>query len=180
MLRIILTLLLISFAVEANDKCEWNNETPCLTIAKGKLGNSNQLGDRITPTSVITKSDMERYNLIDLPSVLNFTQGMDVTQSGPTGQQGTIFLRGTNSNHTLVLLNGIPINDYSTPTGAHDVGQDFMFGVQQIDVYKGSAGAHWGADAVGGAINFRTAVDYDKKIRVSGNGNDRTVNGNYF
>ena len=91
-----------------------------------------------------------------------------------------MFLRGTNSNHTLVLLNGIPINDYSTPTGAHDIGQDFMSTVQQIDVYKGSAGAHWGADAVGGAINFRTAVDYDKKLSMSGNGNDRTINGNYF
>jgi outer membrane cobalamin receptor len=77
-------------------------------------------------------------------------------------------------------LNGIPINDYSTPTGAHDIGQDFMSTVQQIDVYKGSAGAHWGADAVGGAINFRTAVDYDKKLSMSGNGNDRTINGNYF
>jgi outer membrane cobalamin receptor len=52
--------------------------------------------------------------------------------------------------------------------------------VQQIDVYKGSAGAHWGADAVGGAINFRTTVDYDKKFSVSGNGNDKTINGNYY
>ena len=89
-------------------------------------------------------------------------------------------MRGTNSNHTLVLLNGIPINDLATPTGAHDVGQDFMFNVVQIDVYKGSSGAHWGADAVGGAINFRTTVDYDKSLNVSGNGNDQTINGNYY
>ena len=180
MLRIILTLLMISFAVEANDTCEWNKETPCLTIAKGKLGNSNQLGNRITPTSVITKSDMERHNLIDLPSVLNFTQGMDVTQSGPTGQQGTIFLRGTNSNHTLVLLNGIPINDFSTPTGAFDVGPEFMFGVQQVEVYKGTAAAHWGADAIGGAVNLITTVDYENKISVGGSADSRTINGNYY
>ena len=90
--------------------------------------------------------------------MLNYIQSVDISQSGSTGQQGSVFLRGTNSNHTLVLLNGIPINDYSTPTGAYDVGQDFMFNVQQINVYKGSAGAHWGADAVGGAINFITTV----------------------
>ena len=42
------------------------------------------------------------------------------------------------------------------------------------------AGAHWGADAVGGAINFRTTVDYDKKLSLAGNGNDRTINGNYY
>jgi vitamin B12 transporter len=179
MLRIILALLLISFSVEANDNCEWNNQTPCLVITKSKLGNSNQLGDKITPTSVITKADMERHNLIDLPSVLSFTQGMDVSQSGPTGQQGTIFLRGTNSNHTLVLLNGIPINDFSTPTGAFDIGPEFMFGVQQVEVYKGTAAAHWGADAIGGAVNLITTVDYDNKISVGGSADSRTINGNY-
>jgi vitamin B12 transporter len=111
--------------------------------------------------------------------VLNFTQGMDVTQSGPTGQQGTIFLRGTNSNHTLVLLNGVPINDFSTPTGAFDIGPKFMFGVQRVEVYKGTAAAHWGADAIGGAVNLITTVDYDNKIAVGGSGDGRTINGNY-
>jgi outer membrane cobalamin receptor len=177
---IIIVLLAWTSIAHAEDKdCGWDDSIPCVTIAKGKLGNSNQLGDRITPTSIITKSDMERHNLIDLPSVLNFTQGMDVTQSGPTGQQGTIFLRGTNSNHTLVLLNGIPINDFSTPTGAFDIGPEFMFGVQQVEVYKGTAAAHWGADAIGGAVNLITTVDYDNKISVGGSGDSRTINGNY-
>ena len=161
--------------------CQWDNQEgiPCVTISKG-INNSNRIGDKISPTFTITKSEIEKNNLIDLPRVLNHIQGIDVTQSGPTGQQGSVFFRGTNSNHTLVLLNGISISDHSTPTGAHDVGQDFMANVQQIDVYKGSAGAHWGADAVGGAINFRTTVDYQKRFKVSGNGNDNTVNGNYY
>ena len=161
--------------------CKWDNQegVPCVTISKG-INNSNRIGDKISPTFTITRAEIEENNLIDLPKVLNHIQGIDVTQSGPTGQQGSVFFRGTNSNHTLVLLNGIPINDHSTPTGAHDVGQDFMANVQQVDVYKGSAGAHWGADAVGGAINFRTTVDYQKRFKVSGNGNDKTVNGNYF
>ena len=161
--------------------CEWDNQegVPCVTISKG-INNSNRLGDKITPTFTITRSEITKNNLIDLPRVLNHIEGIDVTQSGPTGQQSSVFFRGTNSNHTLVLLNGIPINDHSTPTGAHDVGQDFMSNVQQIDVYKGSSGAHWGADAVGGAINFRTTVDYEKRFSVSGNGNDKSINANYF
>ena len=180
MLRLVIFLALIftSHAQAIND-CDWDNETPCVVISKG-INNSNQIGDKISPTIIIKKSDIEKYNLIDLNKVLNHIQGVDVSQSGPTGQQSSVFFRGTNSNHTLVLLNGIPINDHSTPTGAHDVGQDFMSTVQQIDVYKGSSGAHWGADAVGGAINFRTTVDYDKKFSVSGNGNDKTINGNYY
>ena len=176
---IIIALIFSTHAWAKTNGCEWDNNVPCITISKG-INNSNALGDKISPTIIINKSDIERYNLIDLNKVLNHIQGVDVTQSGPTGQQSSVFLRGTNSNHTLVLLNGIPINDHSTPTGAHDVGQDFMSTVQQIDVYKGSAGAHWGADAVGGAINFRTTVDYDNKLNLSGNGNDKTINGNYY
>jgi outer membrane cobalamin receptor len=177
-LLIFLALILTTNAL-ADNSCEWDDDTPCVVISKG-INNSNAVGDKISPTITINKSDIEKYNLIDLNKVLNHVQGVDVTQSGPTGQQSSVFLRGTNSNHTLVLLNGIPINDHSTPTGAHDVGQDFMYNVQQIDVYKGSAGAHWGADAVGGAINFRTTVDYDNRLSVSGNGNNKTINGNYY
>ena len=182
MIRLILMLILvwISTAQAKNKECEWNNDVPCVTIYPKYKTNSNALGDKVSPTTTITKKEIEKHGLIDLPKALTYIQGVDVSQSGPTGQQGSVFLRGTNSNHTLVLLNGIPINDYSTPTGAHDIGQDFMLAVQQIDVYKGSAGAHWGADAVGGAINFRTSVDYDKKLSMDGNGNDRTINGNYF
>jgi outer membrane cobalamin receptor len=181
MKKYIMFFVLLMFTnVAYADDCKWNDEIPCVTIYPKHTNNSNALGDKITPTQTITKSEIEKYNLIDLPKVLNYVQGLDISQSGPTGQQSSVFMRGTNSNHTLVLLNGIPINDYSTPTGAHDVGQDFMFNVMQVDVYKGSAGAHWGADAVGGAINFRTTVDYDKKLSLAGNGNDKTLNGNYF
>ena len=181
MIRLILMLILVwnNITHAKNNDCEWRSDVPCITIQKYKT-NSNAIGDKVSPTLTITKKEIEKHNLIDLPKALNYIQGLDVTQSGPTGQQSSLFLRGTNSNHTLVLLNGIPINDLSTPTGAHDVGQDFMFNVQQIDVYKGSAGAHYGADAVGGAINFRTVVDYQNKFNLSGNGNDRTINGNYF
>ncbi len=173
-------VLLMFTGVTYADDCKWDNDVPCTTIYPKYTNNSNALGDKITPTNTITKSEIQKYNLIDLPKVLNYVQGLDITQSGPTGQQSSVFMRGTNSNHTLVLLNGIPINDYSTPTGAHDFGQDFMFNVMQIDVYKGSSGAHWGADAVGGAINLRTTVDYDKKLSLAGNGNDKTINGNYY
>ena len=98
------------------DDCKWDDEIPCTTIYAKYTNNSNALGDKITPTKTITKSEIQKYNLIDLPKVLNYVQGLDITQSGSIGQQSSVFMRGTNSNHTLVLLNGIPINDYSTPT----------------------------------------------------------------
>jgi len=180
-MRILFVLLVILFSTHMvkADECRWQNKIPCTTITKAHLGNSNQLGDKISPTTIITKQQIEKYNLIDLTSVMNHVQGLDVSQSGPTGQQASLFIRGTNSNHVLVLLNGIPINDFSTSTGLYDFGQDFMFNVQQIEIYKGTAGAHFGADAIGGAVNIVTAIDYENKMSVSGAGNNKTVSANY-
>ena len=77
-------------------------------------------------------------------------------------------MRGSESNHTLVMLNGIAINDQSATNGLHDFGQDFIQTVQQIEVYKGSNGAHFGPDAIGGAVNFVTDVDYTNSYSVNG------------
>ena len=130
-----LILIFIYSSVNANG-CNWTDDIPCLIIKP--VTNSNAISDKVSPTTIITKKQIEQNNLIDLPKVLNFVNGINITQSGSTGQQTSVFMRGTNSNHTLVLLNGIPINDFSTPTGAFDFGQDFMSTVMQVEIYKGS------------------------------------------
>ena len=53
-----------------------------------------------------------------------------------------MFMRGTGSNHTLVMINGIPINDQSTTQGLHDFGVDFIQTIQQIEIYPGSSGVN--------------------------------------
>ena len=70
-----------------------------------------------------------------LIDVLKYIDGIDVKQNGQRGQLASLFTRGTNSNHTLVLLNGIPINDQSTTQGLHNFGQDFLQTIQQIEIY---------------------------------------------
>ena len=52
-------------------------------------------------------------------------------------------MRGTGSNHTLVMINGIPINDQSSTQGLHDFGVDFIQTIQQIEIYPGSSGTLW-------------------------------------
>ena len=162
-------------------KCVWSNQEdiPCVTI-RSSTPNSNIISNKISPTTIITKEQIEKYNLIDLPQVLNFVNGVQITQSGPIGQQTSVFMRGSNSNHTLVLLNGIPINDQSTTNGAYDFGQNFMFNVNQIEVYKGTAGAHFGADSIGGAINLVTDIDYVNRMLVIGQNDSKTIQGNYI
>ena len=104
---------------------------------------------------------------IDVSDLIKLIPGFDVFQSGQKGQQTSIFTRGSESNHTLVLLNGIAINDQSVTDGLHDFGQDFIQTIQQIEVYKGANGVHFGPSAIAGAINFITDIDYINSYSAS-------------
>ena len=143
----------------ALEKCEWDNKKgiPCLTITK--TPNTSFLNGESINKKIYTKQmilDSGAKSTIDL---IKYVSGVDYYQNGPTGQTGAIFIRGSESNHTLVLLNGIPINDQSATNGIHDFGQDFLQTVQQVEVFKGSNGANFGPDAIGGAVNFITDID---------------------
>ena len=177
--------LILIFSIEFGNastlkRCKWDTQksNPCITI-KASVPNSYEISNKILPTIIITRDQIEKANLIDLPSALNFINGLQLSQSGPMGQQTSAFMRGSNSNHTLVLLNGIPINDQSTTNGAYDFGLNFMSNVTQIEVYKGTAGVHFGADSIGGAVNLVTHMDYTNKMSVTGANGSKTISGNY-
>ena len=114
--------------------------------------------------TVITKKQMIDFGYEDVRSLLENVVGLDIYSDGPRGQKSSVFLRGTNSNHTLVLMNGIPINDQSSPKAMFDFGYDFLQGLQQIEIYKGASGAIFGPAAIGGAINFITDIDYQNSF----------------
>ena len=165
---LIFSFLFFSTKALTLEKCEWDNKKgiPCLTITK--TPNTSFLNGESINKKIYTKQmilDSGAKSTIDL---IKYVSGVDYYQNGPTGQTGAIFIRGSESNHTLVLLNGIPINDQSATNGIHDFGQDFLQTVQQVEVYKGSNGAHFGPDAIGGAVNFITDIDYENNYSLSG------------
>jgi len=124
----------------------WIRPTPNTTL--NSLENSNK--------TIISNQSVNYYGINDVKSALSFS-GVNSFQSGSIGQQTSIFMRGTNSNHTLVLLNGIPINDQSTTNGLYDFGQDFFSNISAIEVYRGPSSVNFGPDAIGGAVNYITA-----------------------
>ena len=177
---IFLNLFIINLSAETLKKCEWNNKKgiPCITV-RDTPNTSAYSTDGVTK-QVINKQDIINSGATDINDVLELVAGLDVFQSGPMGQSTSVFTRGSESNHTLVLLNGIAINDQSVTDGLHDFGQDFIQTIQQIEVYKGSAGAQFGPSAIAGAINLITAIDYRNSLAVSGfNLDNNSLNGNY-
>ena len=156
-----LLLILITFISNANalENCQWDNQngTPCITISK--TSNTSSYNAQGINKKVFNKQQIIESGATTAIDLLKKVSGLDYYQTGQKGQQAAIFMRGSESNHTLVLLNGIAINDQSATNGLHDFGQDFVQTIQQIEVFKGSNGAHFGPDAIGGAINFITDVD---------------------
>ena len=158
---------MFTFSSSALENCKWNNKkgVPCLTVSK--TPNTSEFNQSSVNKIIITKQDIINSGTVDANDVLKLIPGLDVFQSGQKGQQTSIFTRGSESNHTLVLLNGIAINDQSVTDGLHDFGQDFVQTIQQIEIYKGANGAHFGPSAIAGAINFITDIDYTNSYSVS-------------
>ena len=152
----------------ALENCLWNNSkgVPCTTVIK--TPNTSFYNSEVVNKKVFTRKQIDESGATTALELIQKVSGLDFYQTGQKGQQAAIFMRGSESNHTLVMLNGVAINDQSTTNGLHDFGQDFVQTIQQIEVYKGSNGAHFGPDAIGGAINFVTDVDYSNSFSVSG------------
>ncbi len=80
--------------------------------------------------------------------------GLNIAQGGSAGQQASLFLSGANSYHTLVLFDGLRINDPASPNSAFDAGQEQISALARVEVVEGPMSALFGSDAIGGAINL--------------------------
>lgn len=106
--------------------------------------------------SVIGESEIAARQLRSLPDILATVPGLNVVRVGGQGGQTSLFTRGTNSNHTKILLDGIDIADTSTPSGATDLGKLLTGDIAQVEVLRGPQSGLYGSDAIGGVVNIIT------------------------
>jgi len=106
--------------------------------------------------TVITAADLEARQLRTISDALKDVPGLNVVQTGGPGGVTSVFIRGTNSNHTKVLIDGIDVSDPSNSTGAFDFGQLLTPDIERIEVLRGPQSGLYGSDAIGGVINIIT------------------------
>ncbi len=112
------------------------------------------LKQALSHSTVITQKDIQDSQAVDVPSLLKTLAGVEFYQSGGIGKQGSLFMRGTNSSHVLVLLDGVRIN--SATTGATAIDQLMLDQIERIEVVRGNVSSLYGSEAIGGVIQIFT------------------------
>ena len=105
--------------------------------------------------SVVTREQIEKSVGKDLAQVLNEQTGLTVSGSySNPGKDKSIFFRGASSNYTLLLLDGIPLNDPSGTGGTFDIRLIPLEQIERIEILKGSQSTLYGSNAIAGVINI--------------------------
>lgn len=110
-------------------------------------------------STVYTRADIERLQAKTFPELLKGTAGLDMTQQGGDGKTTSIFMRGTNSDHVLVLIDGIKVGSATlgtTPFEFISIDQ-----IERVEIIRGPQSSLYGSEAIGGVIQIFTRKGND-------------------
>jgi vitamin B12 transporter len=105
---------------------------------------------------ILDQEEIKRAQKQTVAEILRTVPGLDVVTSGGQGGNTSIFMRGANSEHTLVLLNGIELNNPSSTSRLYNFANLSLNNVEKIEIVFGASGSLYGSDAVGGVISIFT------------------------
>ncbi len=146
---------------------------------------SETVGDTLSSVTLITRQDIERSQAQSMFDLLRGQMGLNVSSVGGPGQPLSVFMRGTNSDHVLVLVDGVKVGSATTGTAAlQDVPLEL---IDHVEIVRGPRSSLYGSEAVGGVIQIFTkqgATGFTPTL-AAGTGSygttqgSATVNGNF-
>jgi vitamin B12 transporter len=147
-------VILFVQSVRADDSSSADEPLQDVIVSATRIATpASQVGSSVT---VITAKEIAAAQLRTVTEILQLVPGLNVVQSGGPGGQTSIFMRGTNSNHTKVLIDGIDVADPSNALANFDFGQLLAADIERIEVLRGPQSGLYGSDAIGGVISITT------------------------
>ncbi|HEX6549640.1 MAG TPA: TonB-dependent receptor [Gammaproteobacteria bacterium] len=128
-----------------------NLDTPITVTATRTALSADQ---EVAPMIVITAQQIQLSGAQTVGNLLQQYAGLDIASNGGPGQPTSLFLRGTNSNQTLVMIDGVKINPANGSGAA--LANIHLDNIERIEIVKGPRAALYGSDAIGGVINIIT------------------------
>ena len=123
-----------------------------IVITAGRI--EQQLGEVPARITVLDRDTIERSQAPDLLELLRLEAGVDLARTGGPGGQTSVFLRGSNSNHVLVLIDGVRVAASGTGAFTWEILDPSL--IDRIEIVRGPRAARWGSDAIGGVIQSFT------------------------
>jgi vitamin B12 transporter len=158
------TTALIAFAVPAHaDESTTDLETVVITATR----TPQPLDKTGTSMSVITADDLKTQQIDVVTDILAETPGLTVNRNGGVGQTTSVSIRGAETGQTLVLVDGVRLNDPSSVDDQAILGDLLTNNIDRIEVLRGPQSTLYGSDAIGGVVNVLTKRGGDAPFAVN-------------
>jgi vitamin B12 transporter len=129
-------------------------QTPLQSVVVTASRTEQRVQDAFAATTLITREDIDEAQTPDLPTLLRRVPGVEITQNGGMGGVASVFIRGGEARHTLVLIDGVPINNLNFSLAALE--HIPLSNVDRIEIVRGNVSSLYGSAALGGVIQIFT------------------------
>jgi vitamin B12 transporter len=121
--------------------------------------------------TVLTQGAIEASQAVSIVELLAQTPGVSFTRNGGPGTSTSLNIRGAETQHTVVLIDGVKLNDPSSTQGGFNSGNLLVGDISRIEILRGAQSTLWGSQAIGGVVNIVTAdptVPFTTSVDVEG------------
>lgn len=127
---------------------------PVIVVTANRTAQSlDKVGQSIT---VLDSAEIERRQTQAVADILRTVPGVTIVRNGGIGTSTSVSIRGAESDQTVALVDGIKLNDPSSPGGGFNFGNLLVGNIDRIEVLRGPSSVLWGSQAIGGVVNMIT------------------------
>ncbi|WP_457596141.1 TonB-dependent receptor plug domain-containing protein [Hydrogenimonas sp.] len=143
-------------AQTTENEAEEETETLEDIVVESALPSPSSLRNITSDVTVISSEELQEHHYLNVLQALQNQPDIHITQNGGPGQTSGFFIRGLKSTYTLVMIDGVRLNDPTGIGNAAPLERLSLADVERIEIVKGAQSGVWGADAVAGVVNIVT------------------------